>query len=71
MVDDDRAQAAALTSDKFYKADPTWSPDGKSLAYSTDSDGSMAIFIRNMQTGATRKLTAPFTGAGGAAGVVA
>lgn len=52
----------ALTDDQFYKADPTWSPDGKSLAYSTDSDGSMAIFIRNMQTGATRKLTAPFTG---------
>jgi Tol biopolymer transport system component len=52
----------ALTHDQFYKADPTWSPDGKSLAYSTDSDGSMAIFIRNMRTGATRKLTAPFTG---------
>lgn len=52
-----------LTNDQFFKADPTWSPDGKSLAYSTDSDGSMAIFIRNMQTGATRKLTAPFTGA--------
>ena len=34
----------ALTSNKFYKADPTWSPDGKSLAYSTDSNGSMAIF---------------------------
>ena len=52
----------ALTHDQFYKADPAWSPDGKSLAYSTDSDGSMAIFIRNMKTGATRKLTAPFTG---------
>ncbi len=52
----------ALTNDQFYKADPAWSPDGKSLAYSTDSDGSMAIFIRNMQTGATRKLTPPFTG---------
>jgi Tol biopolymer transport system component len=52
----------ALTDDQFYKADPAWSPDGKSLAYSTDSDGSMAIFIRNMQTGATWKLTPPFTG---------
>jgi len=51
-----------LTSDKFYKADPAWSPDGKSLAFSTDSDGSMAIFIRNLHTGATRKLTPPFTG---------
>jgi Tol biopolymer transport system component len=52
-----------LTHDSFYKADPTWSPDGKSLAYSTDSDGSMAVYIRDMQTGHTRKLTAPFTGA--------
>jgi Tol biopolymer transport system component len=51
-----------VTTDKFFKADPTWSPDGKSLAYSTDSDGSMAIFIRNMKTGQARKLTAPFTG---------
>jgi Tol biopolymer transport system component len=52
-----------LTNDSFYKADPTWSPDGKSLAYSSDSDGSMAVYIRDMQTGRTRKLTAPFTGA--------
>ena len=52
----------ALTHDQFYKADPAWSPDGKSLAYSTDSDGSMAIFIRDMKTGATRKLTQTFTG---------
>ena len=51
-----------LTNDKFYKADPAWSPDGKSVAYSTDSDGSMAIFIRNLKTGQTRKLTPPFTG---------
>jgi len=52
----------ALTHDQFYKADPAWSPDGKSLAYSTDSDGSMAILIRDMKTGATRKLTQTFTG---------
>jgi Tol biopolymer transport system component len=52
----------ALTHNQFYKADPAWSPDGKSLAYSTDSDGSMAIFIRDMKTGGTRKLTPPFTG---------
>ena len=32
------------------------------LAYSSDSDGNMAIFIRDLGTGATRKLTAPFSG---------
>jgi Tol biopolymer transport system component len=53
----------ALTHDQFYKADPAWSPDGKSLAYSTDSsNGSMAIVIRDMKTGATRPLTGPFPG---------
>jgi Tol biopolymer transport system component len=52
-----------LTHDQFYKADPTWSPNGKSLAYSTDSHGSMAIYIRDMRTGKKRKLTGPFQGA--------
>lgn len=52
-----------LTNDSYYKADPTWSPDGRSLAYSSDKDGSMAIYIRDMQTGKTRKLTAQFEGA--------
>ncbi|MFL5864218.1 MAG: amidohydrolase family protein [Solirubrobacteraceae bacterium] len=52
-----------LTHDPYYKADPTWSPDGKSLAYSTDSSGSMAVYIRDMQTGQTRKLTSTFAGA--------
>jgi hypothetical protein len=49
-----------LTSDPDYKADPTWSPDGTRLAYSSDRDGPMAIYIRNMQTGHTRRLTPPF-----------
>ncbi|MBV9804438.1 MAG: PD40 domain-containing protein [Solirubrobacterales bacterium] len=53
----------ALTDSPYAKATPAWSPDGKSLAYASDSDGSMAIYIRNMQTGSTRKLTGFFTGA--------
>jgi Tol biopolymer transport system component len=53
----------ALTNTPWAKATPTWSPDGKYLAYASDRDGPMAIYIRNMSTGATRPLTAPFTGA--------
>jgi roadblock/LC7 domain-containing protein len=52
-----------LTHDSFYKADPAWSPDGRFLAYSSDRDGPEAIYIRDMKTGNTRKLTADFTGA--------
>ena len=53
----------ALTNTPWAKATPAWSPDGKYLAYASDKDGPMAIYIRNMDTGATRRLTAPFTGA--------
>ena len=53
----------ALTHTPWAKATPAWSPDGKYLAYSSDKDGPMAIYIRNMDTGSTRRLTAPFTGA--------
>ena len=53
----------ALTRSPWAKATPAWSPDGKYLAYASDDGGPMAIFIRNLATGATRRLTAPFTGA--------
>ena len=53
----------ALTHTAWAKATPVWSPDGKYLAYSSDQDGPMAIYIRNVDTGSTRRLTAPFTGA--------
>jgi Tol biopolymer transport system component len=52
-----------LTHDPYAKATPAWSPNGKYLAYSTDRDGPMAIYIRNMDTGHTHKLTAAFAGA--------
>jgi Tol biopolymer transport system component len=53
----------ALTRTPWAKATPAWSPDGKYLAYASDEDGPMAVYIRTMATGATRRLTAPFTGA--------
>jgi Tol biopolymer transport system component len=53
----------ALTHSPWAKATPAWSPDGRYLAYASDDGGPMAVFIRNLKTGATRRLTAPFTGA--------
>ena len=53
----------ALTNTPWAKATPAWSPDGRYLAYASDKDGPMAIYLRNLDTGATRRLTAPFTGA--------
>ena len=53
----------AITDDVFYKATPFWSPDGAQLAYSSDRDGSEAIYLRDVATGAERKLTGPFAGA--------
>ncbi|HEX7948571.1 MAG TPA: amidohydrolase, partial [Phenylobacterium sp.] len=50
-------QAKRLVSDGFWVCDPAWSPDGKTLAYSTDRGGSLDIWLRDMATGAERNLT--------------
>lgn len=55
-----------LTNDAYYKADPTWSPDGKKIAYSSDKDGSMDIYILDIETKKEEKLTS-FAGAAVAA----
>ena len=46
-----------LTHDAFVETDPAWSPDGKSLAYSSDRDGFMNIWVRDLQSGADRQVT--------------
>lgn len=51
-----------LTDDVYYKATPFWSPDGRQIAYSSDHEGPMAIYIRDMETGQERKLTGFFAG---------
>lgn len=48
--------ARKLTSDRFVEMDPTWSPDGKSVAYSSDRDGSMDLWVRDLDSGADKKV---------------
>lgn len=45
-----------LTNDPFVQIMPTWSPDGKFLAYSSDKDGSFAIWIKELANGEERKI---------------
>lgn len=46
----------ALTNDSFVEVDPAWSPDGEQLAYVSDRNGSMDLWIRDLKTGTERLL---------------
>lgn len=45
-----------LTDDAFAETDPTFSPDGTQLAYLSDRNGNMDVWIRNLLTGDERCL---------------
>jgi Tol biopolymer transport system component/imidazolonepropionase-like amidohydrolase len=49
--------ARRLMTDSAVETEPAWSPDGASLAYSSDRGGSMNVWIRDLQSGADRQLT--------------
>jgi Tol biopolymer transport system component/imidazolonepropionase-like amidohydrolase len=46
-----------VTRDAWLETDPAWSPDGKSLAYSSDRDGFMNLWVRDLQSDVDRQLT--------------
>lgn len=54
-------QARRLTNDRFVEMHPTWSPDGRSLAYSSDRDGTMDLWVRDIDSGADRKVASDAT----------
>lgn len=46
-----------VTDDTFYESDPAWSPDGSRLAYISDRNGSLDIWIREVESGEEQALT--------------
>ena len=48
--------ARRLTNDRFVEIDPTWSPDGRSIAFSSDRDGTTDLWVREIASGAEKKV---------------
>ncbi len=46
-----------VTDDDCVDTDPAWSPDGRSLAFSSDRAGSMDVWVRDLSTRQERRLT--------------
>jgi Tol biopolymer transport system component len=55
---DGSAKAINLTNDQALDTDPAWSPDGAQLVYSSDKDSAhLQLWIRDMKSGQSRKVT--------------
>ena len=50
-----------VTSDVFVETNPVWSPDGKTLAFSSDRDGAVALWARDLASGVDRRIAADGT----------
>jgi WD40 repeat protein len=57
LVMDNQSQPQLLIESPANDHYPSWSPDAKQLAFVSDRDGDEAIFIYDMATGNTHKLT--------------
>ena len=50
------SQPKSLTNDVYLDADPTWSPDGTQLAFISDRQGNMDLWVRVLKTGEDHRL---------------
>lgn len=57
VVGRDGGRASQLTSDRAYESSPIWSPDGKSIVFTSTREGSPDIFITSAEGGKPRRLT--------------
>ncbi|OIN56302.1 amidohydrolase family protein [Arsenicibacter rosenii] len=49
-------QPKAITNDVYLDADPAWSPDGQKLAFTSDRQGNMDLWVKDLQTGQEQRL---------------
>lgn len=56
-VSEKGGQAIQLTTQASYECNPIWSPDGKQIAFASDRNGNLDIFIMDANGGAARRLT--------------
>lgn len=56
-VDSSGGDARQITSGGSYNTSPVWSPDGSKLAFGSDREGSMDLFLVDSKGGTPRRLT--------------
>jgi amidohydrolase family protein/WD40 repeat protein len=56
LMDIDR-KPKQLTDDSYYKCDPSWSPDGTKIAYSSDKAGTEDIYVLDVASGTEQRVT--------------
>lgn len=57
MADLDGNIVKQLTNAKGYDAEPTLSPDGKKMIYTSDKDGDLELYIMDLKTGKEKRIT--------------
>ena len=57
VIDLTRVSLTPITNDPGYEGEPTFSPDGETLAYVSDRSGNFEIYIQQVSGGAFRNIT--------------
>jgi TolB protein len=66
MADLDGKIVKQLTNAKGYDAEPTLSPDGKKMIYTSDKNGDLDLYIMDLATGKEKRITSTLGYDGGA-----